>query len=201
MKIKYILLILTLIATIVSYIGAAEPFTWWLEALPVFVGILALVIFRKFEFSNFVYIVIFIHFLILLLGAHYTYAKVPGFDWMNGIFGGERNNYDKIGHFIQGFSPALIAREILVHKKVINGKGWLFFIVISIVLAISAFYELIEWWVSLFSGEAGDSFLGTQGYIWDTQTDIFMALIGGLVALIFFSKYHDKTMKNFSNVF
>lgn len=192
MKLKYILLIFTLIAAVFSYIGAAEPFTWWLEALTVFLGILVLAVFRKFEFTNFVYSIIFIHFLILLLGAHYTYAKVPGFEWMNGIFGGERNNYDKIGHFIQGFLPALIAREILVSKKIINGKVWLFFIVICIVLAISAFYELIEWWVSLLSGESGDSFLGTQGYIWDTQTDIFMALIGGLVALIFFSKIHDR---------
>lgn len=191
MKLKHILLILTIIATTVSYMGAAEPFTWWLEALPVFLGIFVLIITRKFEFSSFVYAIIFIHFLVLLLGAHYTYAKVPGFDWMNGIFGGERNNYDKIGHFIQGFSPALITREILVRKKIVNGKGWLFFIILCIVLAISAFYELIEWWVSLFSGEAGDSFLGTQGYIWDTQTDIFMAFIGGLVALGFFSKIHD----------
>lgn len=195
MKLKIILLLLTIIASVLSYIGATEPFTWWLEAAPVFVGILALIIFRKFEFSNFVYIIIFIHFLVLLLGAHYTYAKVPGMDWMNSIFGGERNNYDKIGHFIQGFSPALIAREILIKKKVVNGKGWLFYIIISIVLAISAFYELIEWWVSLFSGEDGDSFLGTQGYIWDTQTDMFTALIGAIVALVFFGKFHDGILK------
>lgn len=195
MKLRIILLLLTLIATVFSYIGAKEPFTWWLEALPVFLGLAALIAFRKFKFSTFVYIVIFIHFLILLLGAHYTYAKVPGFEWMNGIFGGNRNNYDKIGHLIQGFSPALIAREILLRKKIINGKGWLFFIVICIVLAISAFYELIEWWVSLLSGEAGDNFLGTQGYIWDTQTDIFMALLGGLAALIFFSKIHDSSIE------
>ncbi|MDR2205076.1 MAG: DUF2238 domain-containing protein [Flavobacteriaceae bacterium] len=192
MKLKFILLILTIVAIVISYIGATEPFTWWLEAFPVFAGILMLFIFRKFEFTDFVYIIIFIHFLILLLGAHYTYAKVPGVDWINKIFGRERNNYDKIGHFIQGFSPALIVREILVRKNVINGKKWLFFVVISIVLAISAFYELIEWQISLFSGEAGDNFLGTQGYIWDTQTDIFMALIGGLSALIFCSNIHDK---------
>lgn len=195
MKLKTILLIFTIIASVVSYIGAVEPFTWWLEAAPVFVGILALLIFRKFEFSNFVYIVIFIHFLVLLLGAHYTYANVPGMDWINKIFGGSRNNYDKIGHFIQGFSPALIAREILIRKKVVNGKGWLFYVIISIVLAISAFYELIEWWVSLTSGESGDSFLGTQGYIWDTQTDMFMALIGAFVALLFFGKFQDRILK------
>lgn len=192
MNLKIILLVLTAIATILSYIGAIEPFTWWLEAAPVFVGVLALIIFRKFQFSVLVYIVIFIHFLVLLLGAHYTYANVPGMDWMNSIFGGTRNNYDKIGHFIQGFSPALIARELLIKKKVVNGKGWLFFIIISIVLAISAFYELIEWWVSLFSGEDGDSFLGTQGYIWDTQTDMFTALIGAIIALVFFGKFQDR---------
>lgn len=128
----------------------------------------------------------------LLLGAHYTYAKVPGFNWMNEIFGGTRNNYDKIGHFMQGFSPALIAREILIRKNVLNKKSWLPFLVICIVLAISAFYELIEWIISLTSGESGDSFLGTQGFIWDTQTDIFMAVVGALVALFFLSKIQNR---------
>ena len=194
MKLPIVLLLLTLIAAIFSYIGAKEEFTWWLEALPVFVGIVALFIFRKFQFTNLVYVVIFIHFLVLLLGAHYTYAEVPGFGWMNEIFGGTRNNYDKIGHFIQGFSPALIAREILIRNKVLLKKSWLPFLVLSIVLAISAFYELIEWVISLFSGEAGDRFLGTQGYIWDTQTDMFTALIGGLVALLLFSKIHDRAI-------
>ncbi len=194
MSLKHILLFMTIIATIVSYIGAIEEFTWWLEALPVFVGIVALFIFRKFHFTNLVYVVIFIHFLILLLGAHYTYAEVPGFGWMNEIFGGTRNNYDKIGHFIQGFSPALIVREILIRNKVLLKNSWLPFLVLSIVMAISAFYELIEWVISLFSGEAGDSFLGTQGYIWDTQTDMFTALIGGSVALLLFSKIHNQAI-------
>ena len=201
MKIQLILLLLTIVSIVFSYLGAKETFTWWLEALPVFVGIVALLIFRKFQFTNLVYIVIFIHFLVLLLGAHYTYAEVPGFEWMNKLLGGNRNNYDKIGHFIQGFSPALIAREILIRKQVLQKKSWLFFLVICVVLAISAFYELIEWWVSLFSGESGDSFLGTQGYIWDTQTDIFTAMIGGLVALIFFSKIHDKKIAEKFNTF
>lgn len=192
MNLKYILLLLTLIATLISYIGAKEHFTWWLEAAPVFVGILALMIFRKFEFTALVYVIIFSHCLVLLLGAHYTYAEVPGFGWMNYILGGTRNNYDKIGHFFQGFSPALIAREILLRKKVLNKRSWLPFLVFSIVLASSAVYELIEWVVSLFSGESGDSFLGTQGYIWDTQTDMFTALIGATVALLFFSKVHDR---------
>ena len=192
MILKFALLFLTIIATIISYFGAKEAFTWWLEAAPVFVGLIALFIFKKFEFTHLVYIVVFIHFMVLLLGAHYTYAEVPGFGWMNQLFGGTRNNYDKIGHFIQGFSPALIGREILIRKKVLNKKSWLSFLVICIVLAISAFYELIEWVVSIFSGESGDHFLGTQGYIWDTQTDMFTALIGGLVALILFSKFHNQ---------
>ena len=188
-NLKYILLILTFLALIVSYIGAKEPFTWWLEVLPVFVGILFLAIFRKFEFTNFVYVVIFLHFLVLIIGGHYTYADVPFFeDW------GERNNYDKLGHFMQGFSPALIAREILIRNKVLLKKSWLPFLVLSVVLAISAFYELIEWVISLFSGEAGDRFLGTQGYIWDTQTDMFTALIGGSVALLLFSKIHNRAI-------
>lgn len=195
MKFQYLLLFLTIVATVFSYVGAEETFTWWLEALPVFVGIVALVVFRKFQFTSFLYVVIFIHFLILLLGAHYTYAEVPSVGWMNDLFGGTRNNYDKIGHFIQGFSPAFIAREILIRNKVLNKKPWLFFVVTSIVLAISAFYELIEWVISVFSGESGDSFLGTQGYIWDTQTDIFMALTGCLVALLFFSKIHDRKIE------
>ena len=194
MKLPFVLLILTLVASVFSFLGAKEQFTWWLEAIPVFVGIAALFIFRKFEFTNLVYVVIFIHFLILLLGAHFTYAEVPGFGWMNNILGGTRNNYDKIGHFIQGFSPALIAREILLRNNILQKKSWLSFLVISIVLAISAFYELLEWVISLFSGEAGDRFLGTQGYIWDTQTDIFTALIGSLVAVILFSKIHDKAI-------
>lgn len=195
MKIKWILLVFTFVAGVFSFNNATEPFTWWLEALPVFAGIVALIIFRKFEFSNFTYIVIFIHFLILLLGAHYTYAKVPGFEWMNGLFGEERNNYDKIGHFIQGFSPAMVAREIMIRKNIINKKSWLFFVIVCIVLAISAFYEIIEWWVSLATGDSGDEFLGTQGYVWDTQTDIFMALIGGLAAMLFFQKIQNYSIQ------
>ncbi|WP_027377706.1 DUF2238 domain-containing protein [Kaistella palustris] len=196
MRLKYILLLLTVVAVLFSFVGAKESFTWWLEAFPVFLGILALAIFRKFEFSNFVYCVIFLHFLVLLLGAHFTYAEVPGFRWMNNFLGGNRNNYDKIGHFVQGFSPALIAREILIRKKVLNKISWLPFLVMCIVLAISGTYELLEWAVSVFSGDSGDSFLGTQGYIWDTQTDIFAAFLGGLCALIFFSGFQDKMIKN-----
>lgn len=128
-----------------------------------------------------------------MIGGHYTYAEVPFFD---GLFGAERNNYDKVGHFFQGFVPALLAREILIRKQVVNGKAWLAFIVISICLAFSAFYELIEWWVALASGESADAFLGTQGYVWDTQSDMLLALLGACSSLALLSHTHDSQIKN-----
>jgi len=187
---KEILLVITLIAIIISYIGAFEPFTWWLEVTPVFIGIVFLIIYRKFELSNLLYVVIFIHFMVLLIGGHYTYANVPFFEEI-----GDRNNYDKIGHFMQGFCPALIAREVFMRENIINSKQWLWFLILCFVMFVSSIYELIEWGISLSYGEKGNEFLGTQGYIWDTQTDMFMALIGAIVALIFFSKWHDLSMK------
>lgn len=194
-NLKLILLVLTIAALVFSYIGAKEPFTWWLEVAPVFLGLFFLIIFRKFKFTNLIYVVIFLHFLVLIIGGHYTYAEVPGFDWMNKILGGTRNNYDKIGHFMQGFSPALIVREIFIRKNVVNGKKWLFFLVLCFVMFVSSTYELIEWLVSVSTGDKGDSFLGTQGYIWDTQTDMLMALIGGVVAQVFLANYQDFLIK------
>lgn len=128
-----------------------------------------------------------------MVGGHYTYAEVPLFD---GLFGAERNNYDKVGHFFQGFVPALLTREILVRKHVVNGSTWQSFIIISICLAFSAFYELIEWWVALATGEDAEAFLGTQGYIWDTQSDMGLALIGACSSLILLSGWHNKQLKN-----
>lgn len=145
-------------------------------------------------FSNFTYLVILLHCLILIIGGHYTYAEVPLFDWIKETFHQSRNNYDKVGHFIQGFGPALIVREIFVRKAVVNGKEWLSFIVVSIALAISAFYELIEWFVSVNSAESGDAFLGTQGYIWDTQSDMLTAIIGAVAAVLLFSKIQDNSI-------
>ena len=129
-----------------------------------------------------------------MVGGHYTYAEVPLFNWIRDTFGMARNNYDKIGHLAQGFIPAIIAREILMRKKVIVQKGWSNFIVICICLAISAFYELIEWWAALLSGEAAEDFLGTQGYIWDTQSDMGLALLGAIISLLILSRLHDKQM-------
>ena len=155
-------------------------------------GLLAFT-YTSFRLTSLLYVLILLHCIVLIVGGHYTYAEVPLFD---GLFGAQRNNYDKLGHFFQGFVPALIAREILIRKRVVNGKWWLSLFVISIALAFSAFYELIEWWVALLSGAGAEAFLGTQGYIWDTQSDMAMALIGAIFALILLSKYHDKQIEN-----
>ena len=183
-----------------SGINPKDYLTWSLEVLPAVLGAVLLAsTYRSFKLTSLLYVLILLHCIVLIVGGHYTYAEVPLFD---GLFGAQRNNYDKLGHFFQGFVPALIAREILIRKRVVNGKWWLNLFVVSIALAFSAFYELIEWWVALLSGEGADAFLGTQGYIWDTQSDMAMALIGAICALILLSKYHDKQItdivKNYS---
>lgn len=167
--------------------------TWWLETLPALVALLILVSTRKrFPLTGLAYWLILIHAVILMVGGHYTYAEVPIGDWIREATGGARNNYDKLGHLAQGFIPAIIAREILIRQAVVSVRGWLSFIVVCICLAISAFYELLEWWVALSSGEAAEAFLGTQGYVWDTQSDMFLAMIGAILALVLFSGLHDR---------
>jgi putative membrane protein len=167
--------------------------TWWLEVLPALVAFIVLFATRKsFPLTSLAYVLILVHSVILMIGGHYTYAEVPLGDWLREFTDGERNNYDKLGHLAQGFIPAIIAREVLIRHEVIKKTGWLAFIVVSICLAISAMYELIEWWVALLSGEAAESFLGTQGYVWDTQSDMFLALIGASTALLLLSKWHDR---------
>jgi putative membrane protein len=148
-----------------------------------------------FPLTPLVYILILIHAIILMVGGHYTYAEVPLGDWWSELSGGTRNNYDKLGHLAQGFIPAMIAREVLVRNRVIGKRGWLSFLVLCIVLAISALYELIEWWAALLSAEAAESFLGTQGYVWDTQSDMMWALVGALLALVTLSRLHDRQIK------
>ena len=136
--------------------------------------------------------------IILMVGGHYTYAEVPLFDWIKEVLDQSRNNYDKVGHFAQGFTPAILARELLIRKNIVQGaKSWLNYIILSIVLAFSAFYELIEWWVALATGEDAEAFLGTQGYMWDTQSDMMYALIGGVFALLILSRLHNKQLKRF----
>jgi putative membrane protein len=170
--------------------------TWWLEVLPALLVLIVLFLTRKrFPLTPLAYWLILIHSLILMVGGHYTYAEVPVGDWVRDWTGGSRNNYDKLGHLAQGFIPAIVIREILVRNSVVARRSWLAVIVVCICLAISAFYELLEWWVALLSDDAAESFLGTQGYVWDTQSDMFMALLGAILALFMFSRYHDRQIR------
>jgi putative membrane protein len=179
-----------------SIINPKEGFTCFLEIIPAIIGVVFLAYtFKSFRFTNFTYFLILIHSIILFIGGHYTYAEVPLFDYIQEIFHQSRNNYDKVGHFAQGFVPAMIIRELFIRKMVISNKSFFNFIIVSICLAISAAYEWIEWGVSISSGDKGDSFLGTQGDIWDTQSDMLFATIGAIVALILFSKIQDKQIQ------
>lgn len=186
-----------LIAMLVySGIRSYDTLTWFMETLPVMIALPILVCtYRSFPLTSLLYLAIFVHSLVLIFGGMYTYARVPlGFEiaqW----FDLTRNPYDKIGHFMQGFAPALIAREILIRGNYVNGRRMLNFIVICIVLAISASYELIEWGAAIWMGQGADEFLGTQGDIWDTQSDMFFALIGSSIAIAFFSRFHDRLIK------
>ena len=169
--------------------------TWLLEVLPALVAAAVLWLTRdRFPLTTLTYVLILVHCVILMIGGHYTYAEVPLGDWVRDAFDQSRNNYDKLGHFAQGFVPAIVAREILIRLCVVSTSGWRNFIIVSICLGISAFYELIEWWVALLSAEAADSFLGTQGYIWDTQSDMWTALLGAVFALILLGRLHDRQL-------
>jgi putative membrane protein len=176
-----------------SAIHPHDYFTWALEVFPAILALAALAItYRRFQFTTFVYSLILLHACILFVGGHYTYAEVPLFNWIRDHFHLARNHYDRLGHFAQGFVPALVAREVLLRRKIVLQRGWLFFIVLSICLAISAAYELLEWRVAVASGSAADAFLGTQGDPWDTQEDMAAAVIGALTALLLFSRRHDR---------
>lgn len=195
MKIAWILIFSLVL--IWSAVQPADYFTWFLEVLPALIGFAVLAAtYRKFQLTRLTYTLILIHCIILMVGGHYTYAKVPLFDWIRDAFELSRNNYDKVGHLAQGFVPAIIAREIFIRKSVISGNAWRNFLVVCFCLAFSAFYELIEWWVAASTGESAEAFLGTQGYIWDTQSDMALALLGAILALIFLSAIHDRQIEN-----
>ena len=180
-----------------SAIRPADTLTWLLEVSPAVIGLAVLLVTRKtFPLTGLVYSLILVHCIILLVGGHYTYAEVPLFDWIRDSFGLARNNYDKVGHFAQGFIPAMVAREILIRKKVVLVRSWLAFLVVCFCLAFSAFYELIEWAVALASGESAEAFLGTQGYVWDTQSDMGFALVGAVSALLLLGRWHDRQLRN-----
>lgn len=198
--IKFLWAFVYLAVLIWSGIAPKDLFTWFLEVLPALIGAVILIFtYHSFRLTPLLYGLILCHCIVLMVGGHYTYAEVPLFDTIKEWFNLERNNYDKVGHFAQGFVPAIIAREILLRKGIVNGKAWLNVIVVSICLAFSAFYELIEWWVAISTGEDAEAFLGTQGYVWDTQSDMAIALLGAICAIIFLAKYHDKQLFNLAN--
>lgn len=179
-----------------SAIGPTDRATWWLEVLPAVLALMVLAITRNhLPLTSLTYVLILAHCVILMVGGHYTYALVPLGDWAGELMGWERNNYDKLGHFAQGFVPAIVVRELLLRWQVFSKRAWLPFMVVCFCLAFSAFYELIEWWVALLSGAGAEAFLGTQGYIWDTQSDMAWALTGAILALVLLSSWHDRQLE------
>lgn len=179
-----------------SAIAPHDRFTWFLEVLPVFVALPVLILtYRRFPLSRLVYVLILIHAVILLVGGHYTYAEVPLFDWLQAEYGLARNHYDRVGHLAQGFVPAIVAREILLRTSPLRRGKWLFFLVTCVCLAISACYEFLEWWVALASGSEAVAFLATQGDVWDTQWDMFLALCGAVAAQLLLGRAHDRSMR------
>jgi len=192
------LALLTVVIVVILWSGC-RPYvrlTWWLEVSPGLVGLgILLAIYRRFRFTTLCYTLIALHICVLCVGGHYTYARVPLFDWLRPLFAWQRNNYDRLGHFMQGFVPAVIAREVLLRSGVLARKNWLPFLVLSICLGISAFYELIEWWAVLLNGSAAQDFLGSQGDVWDTQADMCTALVGAALALIFLSAVHNRAIR------
>jgi putative membrane protein len=198
MKNKYIVIIFVYMAVLIwSGVNPHDYFTWGLEVFPAVIGLALLgATYRKFRFTDMAYWLMLVHAVILMVGGHYTYAEVPLFNWIRDTFDLSRNHYDKVGHFAQGFVPAVIAREILIRKSPVTQGKWLSFLVVCICLAISAFYEFIEWWVAVATGTAAEAFLGTQGYVWDTQSDMFLAFLGAILALVFLGRLHDKSLQS-----
>ena len=169
--------------------------TWVLEVLPAVIALVLIVATRRrFPLTTLTYSLVLVHCVILMIGGHYTYAEVPLGDWFRDLTDGSRNNYDKLGHLAQGFIPAIVAREISIRFDVFRSRAWMNFFIVATILGISAFYELIEWWVALLSDEAAESFLGTQGYVWDTQSDMAWALGGAITALLLLARLHDRQL-------
>ncbi len=196
MKKYYFLLLLYFAGLIWSGIHPHDQFTWFLEVFPAIIGLIILIItFNRFRFTYLTYSMILLHCYILFIGGHYTYAEVPLFDWIRDVFHQSRNNYDKIGHFAQGFVPAMIIRELFVRKDIVK-KSWLAFLTVCVCLSISAVYEFLEWFVAILSGESAESFLGTQGYIWDTQSDMLFATIGAICMVVLFGSMQNRHIKN-----
>ena len=190
------LLVLVAIALVLSGLAPTDRGTWWLEIFPILIGAPILVAtYRRFPLTTFVYTLLAVHALILMLGGHYTYARVPLGFWVQDLFGFARNHYDRLGHFAQGFIPAILVREILLRTSPLRRGRWLFVLVTAVCLAFSACYEFIEWGAAVLGGESADAFLGTQGDVWDTQWDMLFALIGAITAQLTLSKVHDRSLQ------
>jgi putative membrane protein len=189
-----VLLGLVLVALVLSGIGPKDRVTWWLEVFPVLLGVPLLVLtYRRFPLTPLAYRLLAVHAVILVVGGHWTYADVPLGEWVKDWTGG-RNDYDKLGHFAQGFVPAILVREILLRRSPLGPGRWLAVLVVSVCLAFSACYEMLEWWAAVLGGSGADSFLGTQGYAFDTQSDMFFALVGAVAALVLLGRVHDRQL-------
>ena len=178
-----------------SWIGPHDRFTWWLECIPVLAGVPVILAFgKRFPLSTLLLVLLWLHCVVLVVGGHYTYARVPLGEWAKEWLGWSRNHYDKLGHFAQGFVPAILTRELLVRASPLKGSRWLGFVTVCVCLAFSAFYELIEWFTAVMTGAAAEDFLGTQGDPWDTQTDMLLALVGAVLAVATLRTAHDRSM-------
>lgn len=192
-----ILMISLFVILIFSGINTPDKFTWFLEVLPVIIAsVVLMVTYKKFKFTSFVYSLIWIHGMILIVGGYYTYAEMPLFNWIRDTFDLSRNYYDRLGHFAQGFVPAMVIREVFIKNKIIKNAAWTNFIVVAICLSISATYEIIEFAVAKITGEGAEAFLGTQGDVWDTQWDMFFALIGSMLSIMTLGKYHNRLLNS-----
>ncbi|NPV89268.1 MAG: DUF2238 domain-containing protein [Firmicutes bacterium] len=194
-KYHLVLLAAVLLVLLWSGINPHDYFTWVLEVLPALIAMAILAaVYKRFRFTRLVYTLAALHMMILIVGGHYTYAEVPLFDWIKEAFNLSRNHYDRVGHLAQGFIPAIVAREVLLRVTTLKPGKMLFFIVVCICLAFSAFYELIEWWVAVATGTAADAFLGSQGDVWDSQWDMFMCMLGSIASQLIFSRLHDRQL-------
>jgi putative membrane protein len=199
---KHILLLLIFIFTLIlSAIQPKDYFTWLLEVFPAIMGLIILMFTKSsFEFTFMTYSFILVHSIILFIGGHFTYAEVPFFDWVRDYFHQDRNNYDKIGHFAQGFVPAMITREIFFRNNIIQHRTWLAVLTVAVCMSISVLYEFLEWGVALATGESADAFLGSQGYVWDTQSDMLYATFGAICMIVFWGKKQEKEIVLMSKV-
>ena len=199
MRARYSLHLLLLLCFILIAVWSGlyprDRLTWYLEVMPAFIALVILLsTYHRFRLTDLAYQLIWLHALVLLTGGHYTYAEMPWFNWLRDTYALDRNYYDRVGHVFQGFVPAIIAREVLLRLSPLQRGKWLFFIVVCICLAISAMYELLEWRVAVISGEAATAFLATQGDIWDTQWDMFLAMCGAIASLLLLSRWHDRQL-------